>query len=218
MQKVPDERADIRMTARGDHQGDRQAAARLARPRPDRDLGDARPAQGGRLRLRRRLGARRPAGVAQDPGQADRQRALYAGMQRRRHDADPAPQGVGILRARASISSSRSTPTRTDGARVMAIVLHPYIMGAPHRLKYFRKIFEASAKSPTCCSGPASRFSTGIWRSGRRRRSARACAPDAVQHVAQRSGAPLIRDPGVLRLEPGSRVCSASLRAALLQA
>ncbi len=27
-------------------------------------------------------------------------------------------------------------------ARVMAIVLHPYIMGAPHRLKYFRKIFE----------------------------------------------------------------------------
>lgn len=28
-------------------------------------------------------------------------------------------------------------------ARVMAIVLHPYIMGAPHRLKYFRQILEA---------------------------------------------------------------------------
>ncbi len=28
------------------------------------------------------------------------------------------------------------------GARVMAIVIHPYIMGAPHRLKYFRKIFK----------------------------------------------------------------------------
>ena len=27
-------------------------------------------------------------------------------------------------------------------ARVMALVVHPYIMGAPHRLKYFRKIFE----------------------------------------------------------------------------
>jgi allantoinase len=26
-----------------------------------------------------------------------------------------------------------------DSARVMAIVVHPYIMGAPHRLKYFRK-------------------------------------------------------------------------------
>ena len=25
-----------------------------------------------------------------------------------------------------------------DGARVMALVVHPYIMGAPHRLKYFR--------------------------------------------------------------------------------
>ena len=28
-----------------------------------------------------------------------------------------------------------------DSARVMALVVHPYIMGAPHRLKYFRKIF-----------------------------------------------------------------------------
>jgi peptidoglycan/xylan/chitin deacetylase (PgdA/CDA1 family) len=27
-------------------------------------------------------------------------------------------------------------------ARVMAIVIHPYIMGAPHRLKYFRRVFE----------------------------------------------------------------------------
>jgi peptidoglycan/xylan/chitin deacetylase (PgdA/CDA1 family) len=35
-----------------------------------------------------------------------------------------------------------------DAARVMAIVLHPYIMGAPHRLKYFRKIFEAIRKKP----------------------------------------------------------------------
>ena len=29
-----------------------------------------------------------------------------------------------------------------DSARVMAIVVHPYIMGAPHRLKYFRKVIE----------------------------------------------------------------------------
>jgi len=27
-------------------------------------------------------------------------------------------------------------------ARVMALVVHPYIMGAPHRLKYLRMIFE----------------------------------------------------------------------------
>lgn len=30
-------------------------------------------------------------------------------------------------------------------ARVMALVVHPYIMGAPHRLKYFRKIVEKIA-------------------------------------------------------------------------
>ena len=35
-----------------------------------------------------------------------------------------------------------------DSARVMAIVLHPYIMGAPHRLKYFRKIFEVIRRKP----------------------------------------------------------------------
>jgi allantoinase len=29
-----------------------------------------------------------------------------------------------------------------DSARVMALVVHPYIMGAPHRLKYLRRVFE----------------------------------------------------------------------------
>ena len=32
-------------------------------------------------------------------------------------------------------------------ARVMAIVLHPYIMGAPHRLKHFRKVIEHISSS-----------------------------------------------------------------------
>ncbi len=32
-----------------------------------------------------------------------------------------------------------------DSARCMAISVHPYIMGAPHRLKYFRKIVEKIA-------------------------------------------------------------------------
>ena len=35
-----------------------------------------------------------------------------------------------------------------SSARVMALVVHPYIMGAPHRLKYFRRVLEViSAKS-----------------------------------------------------------------------
>jgi allantoinase len=29
-----------------------------------------------------------------------------------------------------------------ESARIMALVVHPYIMGAPHRTKYFRRIFE----------------------------------------------------------------------------
>jgi allantoinase len=33
-----------------------------------------------------------------------------------------------------------------DTARVMALVVHPYIMGAPHRLKYFRHTLETISK------------------------------------------------------------------------
>jgi len=33
-----------------------------------------------------------------------------------------------------------------DSARIMALVVHPYIMGVPHRLKYFRRIFETIRK------------------------------------------------------------------------
>src|SRR6202171_1841624 len=35
-----------------------------------------------------------------------------------------------------------------QSARVMAIVIHPYIMGAPHRLKYFRAVLEAIRGRP----------------------------------------------------------------------
>jgi len=31
-------------------------------------------------------------------------------------------------------------------ARIMALVVHPYIMGAPHRLKYFRRVLETISK------------------------------------------------------------------------
>ena len=85
---------------RCDRKGDRQAAARLARPGPDRDLGNARYPRRRGLRLCLRLGARRSAGLAEDAHQADRQHPLHPGMQRRRDDADPASQGVGILRSR----------------------------------------------------------------------------------------------------------------------
>jgi len=35
-----------------------------------------------------------------------------------------------------------------DSARIMALVIHPYIMGAPHRAKYFRRIFEVIRRKP----------------------------------------------------------------------
>ena len=35
-----------------------------------------------------------------------------------------------------------------QSARIMALVVHPYIMGAPHRAKYFRRIFERVRQRP----------------------------------------------------------------------
>ena len=32
--------------------------------------------------------------------------------------------------------------------RVMSIAVHPYIHGVPHRIKYFRKIFEELSRRP----------------------------------------------------------------------
>ena len=93
MQKVENEAADIARTSEAIAEVHRPAPARLARAGSDGDLGYARPAGGGRLRVCLRLGARRPAGGAEDARGADRQRALHAGVQRRGDDADPASQG-----------------------------------------------------------------------------------------------------------------------------
>jgi allantoinase len=35
-----------------------------------------------------------------------------------------------------------------NSARIMALSMHPYIMGAPHRIKYVRRIFEVVRKKP----------------------------------------------------------------------
>src|ERR1700748_722630 len=35
-----------------------------------------------------------------------------------------------------------------DSARIMALVIHPYIMGAPHRAKYFRRVIEVIRQKP----------------------------------------------------------------------
>ena len=35
-----------------------------------------------------------------------------------------------------------------SNARVMSIAVHPYISGVPHRIKYFRKVYEQLSKQP----------------------------------------------------------------------
>ena len=65
-----------------------------------------------------------------------RQRTVHPGMQRRCDDAHPAPQGEEY-QDRAIDQFEQLYSDARDSARVMALVVHPYIMGAPHRLRYF---------------------------------------------------------------------------------
>ena len=162
MQKVDDERDDIRKTAEAIARFTGKRAARLARPGPDRDLGNAGPPRRGRLRLRLRLGARRPAGRAEDA-----QRQPIVNMPYTQECNDVAMMLIQHhtareYRDRAIDQFEQLYDDARESARVMALVVHPYIMGAPHRLKYFRSVLETHPRHATaCCSGPASRFSTG---------------------------------------------------------
>jgi hypothetical protein len=46
-------------------------------------------------------------------------------------------------------------------ARIMALVLLPYIMGAPHRLRYFREALEQIKKHPDALFWTGERIYTG---------------------------------------------------------
>ena len=58
-----------------------------------------------------------------------------------------------------------------DSARVMALVVHPYIMGAPHRLKYFRKIFAQIRQKPDVAFMTGEQIFDWYTKSDRRRRN-----------------------------------------------
>ena len=48
-------------------------------------------------------------------------------------------------RDRASDQFDQIHADSRDSARIMALSVHPYIMGAPHRCRYFREILEKIA-------------------------------------------------------------------------
>ena len=196
MQKVEDEAADIARTTEAIAGFTGRRPRGWLGPGPDGDLGDARPAGGSRLRVRLRLGARRPAGGAQDARGADRQRALHAGMQRRGDDADPAPQGIRVRRPRhrpvraaprttpaTPRASWRSSCTPTSWARRIASNISA------------RRSSTFTARGDVC-SGPASRSSTGIRPSAGVGARPRSSLPDPMPSSVELD---LIVSPQLLR-------------------
>ena len=68
-----------------------------------------------------------------------------------------------------------------DSARIMALVVHPYIMGAPHRLRYFREALEHIRSRPGVLITTGAEIVIGL--SGKKRRFLR--GPPAVPKGAQ---------------------------------
>ena len=102
----------------------------------------ARPAGRGRHRIRRRLGARRPAGT-------DRRRATGRMMSVpytvEINDVVMRPSSSSRRTrscAAAATSSTGSTRRAPTTPRVMAISIHPYLTGVPHRIKYLETLYD----------------------------------------------------------------------------
>ena len=47
-------------------------------------------------------------------------------------------------------------------AKILALAIHPYISGQPHRIKYLEAIYEHARRFDGVDTGPARRFWTGI--------------------------------------------------------
>ena len=54
--------------------------------------------------------------------------------------------GSGRSVGAAEVGSGGLAKTGTGSAKVMAIAVHPYISGVPHRIKYFESVLRRLAK------------------------------------------------------------------------
>ena len=66
-------------------------------------------------------------------------------------------------------------------AKIMALAIHPYISGQPHRIKYLEAIYDHARRFAACCTGTARRSSTGISPPPRTRRATSRPSPGWAQ-------------------------------------
>ncbi len=125
-----------------------QAAARLGEPGAHRNLRDDRLPRGGRHRVRRRLGARRPAVPDRDRVSGPIVSVPYtvemndiAMMALQHHPVEEwLRRGIDHF--------DRLYAEGEKSARVMAISVHPYITGVPHRIGYLERLYEYILQRP----------------------------------------------------------------------
>ena len=104
------------------------AAARLGEPGPDRDRRNARPSRRGGHRVRRRLGARRAAGHAEDDGDGRMVSVPYT-VEINDVVISAVQQQPSTRSFAAAATSSTGSTSRREAPRVMAISIHPYLHG-----------------------------------------------------------------------------------------
>jgi allantoinase len=133
MHRLPDQRKAIHDAVEAIEAFTGTAPAQLGKPRPDRDGGDARPPARGGDRVCRRLGDRRPAAGHRDAARPVttipytvevNDITVYALQQ---HESE-------VFFTRGKRQFDRLYAEGATNARVMAISIHPYITGVPHRI------------------------------------------------------------------------------------
>ena len=67
--------------------------------------------------------------------------ALYGRAQRHPDDAGAAPRVRNISPARCVDTFNRLHQEGAERAKIMAIAIHPYISGQPHRIKYLEAVY-----------------------------------------------------------------------------
>src|SRR5262249_36199796 len=88
-----------------------------------------------------------------------------------------------------------------ERAKIMALAIHPYISGQPHRIKYLEAIYDYVNRFEVCCTGTARKSSIGTTRRAPARpRHERARRPDAADRPAR-----LFGDRGACAVEIAGR-------------
>ena len=132
----------IRTVFRGSQDYTGRRPQGLAGPGTARNPRHPGPPRGGSVSIRLRLADGRTAGDDENHIGPHGGHALYTGVERSADDGGAPARVSGLAASGSSTSSTGCTRKARASRAVLSMSVHPYIMGAPHRIKYFEAAYD----------------------------------------------------------------------------